>query len=227
MPISLRPCPQCRRTMDANLSLCLDCRRANSLSQTVMDPPPDRTVGMSGPAVPRGQPMQGPASFFNGIGSGAGFGMGCCILFPILALLFFGFGIRGCSEAAQTPRGTALPAPPARMGTERPGPSLAQADASLNDPNATQAQRELRWREIKGTVVTWGGDIRDVELNPPKLRLRCNPGNSGADTYVSLEETEISKLGSLNKGQTVTVNAILQEHDGFGYTLAAGRIVGR
>jgi hypothetical protein len=167
MATSLRPCPQCRRMMDARLALCAECERANGMDRTIQDPAPDVTVGMQ----------------------------------------------------------TRPPIGPARLGSEPAGPSLAQADAGLNDTNKTEAQRELYWRSIQGTSVTWTGDLFDATTNPPELHLRCNPQNSGADTYVKLEDSEIGKLGSLSKGRYVTVNAILREHTWVGYTLDAGRIV--
>jgi hypothetical protein len=223
MATSLRPCPQCRRMMDAGLALCAECERANGMDRTIQDPAPDVTVGM------QTRPPIGPARpanpVVNGIGTGVGIAVGGCIVFPLLCLWLVGVGVRGCAATVQQPVGIQLPKPPARLGSEPAGPSLAQADAGLNDTNKTEAQRELYWRSIQGTSVTWTGDLFDATTNPPELHLRCNPQNSGADTYVKLEDSEIGKLGSLSKGRYVTVNAILREHTWVGYTLDAGRIV--
>lgn len=117
---------------------------------------------------------------------------------------------------------------PVAAPTPRQGPSFHEADAYFDDrkTDLTDAQKQDYWTRISGTQVTWRGAVVEVRMDSGgSISMRCNPETMTSDVQVTLDGTQTSLLPSINKGQYVTVKAILQDHSSFGYTLARGQIV--
>ena len=95
-------------------------------------------------------------------------------------------------------------------------------------PNvAASAQKQAYWASVTGTQVTWTGEVTEVRATSGgEILMKCNPETYTFDVTVTLDGSQVDVLPSINKGQRVTVQGILQNHTGSGYSIAQGRVMG-
>lgn len=123
--------------------------------------------------------------------------------------------------------------PASRPSTQtlRVGPSFNEVDAVMDDRRShqwTEAQREAYWNSVKGTLVTWSGEVTDVQLDSGgKMYLKCNSQTYTSDVTVYLNGSQVNLLPQIRKGQRVTVQGVLSDHSFTGYRLTEARIVGQ
>lgn len=227
-------CPHCNQSNSYSATNCIDCGWAlpwAAVAQRAQAtaPPP---VPQAQPRVPASNvpsPAQSPAAktvsyFTAGLGGGLTAALGCCLA-PFIILVFvsvlatMGQKVRDTSQPQPGSNGEAA-APTAPVA--RRGPSFFEADSRLDGrlTTWTKAQQQSYWQSISGTLVTWEGEVQEVEITSGgRILLRCNPKSYGIDTHVTLDGSQINKLSQISKSQRVTVQGILTEHNDYGYTI--------
>ena len=109
------------------------------------------------------------------------------------------------------------------------GPGFNEVDGKMSGrlTKWTEAQTEAYWNSVRGTQVTWSGEVKEVELKGGgEITLKCNPETWTSDTEVKLDGTQVASLPRISKGSRVAVRAILSRHDDFGYKLTDGQVIG-
>lgn len=114
----------------------------------------------------------------------------------------------------------------AAMASAKPGPPFHELDAVLDgrSDNYTGAQRAAAWKNAQGSWVRWEGEVVECEdTSGGRITLKCNAQTATHDTVAFLDGTQSGDLGTLAKGSRITIEGILKDHDGSGYTLTQAR----
>jgi hypothetical protein len=107
------------------------------------------------------------------------------------------------------------------------GPTFQDVDARMDTRISkwTKAQKDAYWASVQGTRIQWMGEVREIDSKATGLlQIKCNPKSYFADTWVTLDGTQLDTLANYNKGQQLRFSGVLSAHSFTGYTILNGHI---
>ncbi len=105
----------------------------------------------------------------------------------------------------------------------------ADIERLVNDPNATEIQRQETAKQLAGAWVQMTGQVDDVSSSSYdsglSVSMKCGAQSLLSDTWVEMRPDQKDVLLQYTKGSTLTVIARFKSHDSFGHRYTDGKVI--